>query len=222
MSNPETQQHKECRKNYNQSAIVTPWRGDAAKENKANQGGQYADKCADCIITMANGSQAAAKVHSIEGEHDQTHGHDCDETVLSELLVPTTHQGRGVCRDAFTTKPAYQGKAEVGAGVLTDDGEEGAEPWSENQSRCDCQKGGREENQGAYSIEDDVNKSCVDQPDVVEPLLQKCGYAGQGYPRLPPVIQGKEKQAEPEAAEDELERRILQMCANRGTSKGAP
>ena len=30
--------------------------------------------------------------------------------------------------DAFMTKPAYQSKAKVGAGILPDDGEEGAEP----------------------------------------------------------------------------------------------
>ena len=31
MSNPEAQQHKQCRENHNQSAIVNPWCGDTAK-----------------------------------------------------------------------------------------------------------------------------------------------------------------------------------------------
>ena len=83
-----------------------------------------------------------------------------------------------MCRDAFTTEPAYQGKAEVGAGVLTDDGEEGAEPGAEYQSRCDCQEGCREEDQGSYGIKDDVDERCIEQPNVVEPFLEERGYAG--------------------------------------------
>ena len=124
--------------------------------------------------------------------------------------------------DAFTTKPAHQRKAKVGAGVLPDDGEEGAEPGAEYQSRGNGQEGGREEDQGAYGVEDDIDERRINQSNVVEPFLEERGHAGQSNSRLPPAEQCKKKQAEPEAAEDELERRIFQLCAKRGTSKGAP
>mgnify|MGYP001004842220 CR=1 FL=1 len=124
--------------------------------------------------------------------------------------------------DAFTTKPAHQGKPQVGAGVLTDDGEEGAEPGAEYQPRCNCQEGGREEDQGPYGVEDDVDERSIQQSDVVEPFLEERGHAGQSNSRLPPAEECKKKQAEPEAAEDKLERRIFQLCAGRVISKGAP
>jgi len=81
--------------------------------------------------------------------------------------------------DAFTTKPAHQGESKVGAGVLADDGEEGAEPRAEYQPRCNCQEGGREEDQGPYGVEDDVDKRCIKQSDIVEPFLEERGHAGQ-------------------------------------------
>ena len=175
MGEKQSEQKEDERGAQDEHPVVDAGCGDAAQKHEGDYTRQDAEEGADGVVAMADGGEAAAVVDGVEGQVEQAHDQDGHQSVLHQLRFPFLQQTLFALFDEVPSEPAADDKGEVGAGVLTYDGEKDAQPGAEDQPGGDGQQCGREEDDGTEGIEQDIYQPRLDQAKLSKPYLKEPG-----------------------------------------------